>query len=91
MGEVILSDGTELKIVAGVDDNSRSCVAAGLIRRGTSKALCGVLTACELPLPHWRDRLVDHRSHQASRGDGSSEADRDSEYERQRTPEQSQS
>jgi hypothetical protein len=57
MGEVILSDGTELKIVTGVDDNSRSCVAAGLIRRGTSKALCGVLTACELPLPHWRDSV----------------------------------
>jgi transposase InsO family protein len=44
MGGVLLSDGTELKVVTGVDDHSRFCVAAGLVRRATSKAVCGVLT-----------------------------------------------
>jgi transposase InsO family protein len=43
MGGVDLDDGTELKIVTGVDDHSRFCVAAGLVRRATSKAVCEVL------------------------------------------------
>ncbi len=45
MGAVELEDGTELKIVTGVDDHSRFCVAAGLVRRATSKAVCEVLAA----------------------------------------------
>jgi transposase InsO family protein len=45
MGGVELDDGTELKVVTGVDDHSRFCVAAGLVRRATSKAVCGVLGA----------------------------------------------
>jgi hypothetical protein len=44
MGGVLLADGTECKVVTGVDDHSRFCVAAGLVRRATSKAVCGVLT-----------------------------------------------
>jgi len=44
MGGVLLADGTELKVVTGVDDHSRFCVAAGLVRRATSKAVCTVLT-----------------------------------------------
>ena len=40
MGGVELDDGTELKVVTGVDDHSRFCVAAGLVRRATSKAVC---------------------------------------------------
>jgi transposase InsO family protein len=43
MGGVFLDDGTELKVVTGVDDHSRFCVAAGLVRRATSKAVCEVL------------------------------------------------
>jgi transposase len=38
MGGVALTDGLELKVVTGVDDHSRFCVAAGLVRRATSKA-----------------------------------------------------
>jgi transposase InsO family protein len=38
MGGVRLEDGTEAKILTGVDDHSRFCVAAGLVRRATSKA-----------------------------------------------------
>ena len=45
MGGVELEDGTELKVVTGVDDHSRFCVAAGLVHRATSKAVCGVLAA----------------------------------------------
>jgi transposase InsO family protein len=43
MGGVLLDDGSELKVITGVDDHSRFCVAAGLVRRATSKAVCGVL------------------------------------------------
>ena len=43
MGGVELQDGTELKVVTGVDDHSRFCVAAGLVRRATSRAVCQVL------------------------------------------------
>ena len=45
MGGVELEDGTELKVVTGVDDHSRFCVAAGLVKRATSKAVCEVLVA----------------------------------------------
>ena len=45
MGGVMLDDGTELKVVTGVDDHSRFCVAAGLVRRAISKSVCEVLAA----------------------------------------------
>lgn len=45
MGGVMLDDGTDLKVVTGVDDHSRFCVAAGLVRRATSKAVCEVFGA----------------------------------------------
>lgn len=45
MGGVLLDDATELKIVTGVDDHSRFCIAAGLVQRATSKAVCAVLSA----------------------------------------------
>ena len=45
MGGVLLQDATELKVVTGVDDHSRFCVAAGLVTRATSKAVCAVLAS----------------------------------------------
>lgn len=45
MGGVLLEDAAELKVVTGVDDHSRFCIAAGLVRRATSKAVCAVLSA----------------------------------------------
>jgi transposase InsO family protein len=42
MGGVFLHDDTECKVVTGVDDHSRFCVAAGLVTRATSKAVCAV-------------------------------------------------
>jgi transposase InsO family protein len=44
MGGVMLDDATELKVVTGVDDHSRFCVAAGLVPKATSKAVCAVLS-----------------------------------------------
>jgi transposase InsO family protein len=45
MGGVLLEDGTELKVLTGIDDHSRFCVAAGLMRRAISRAVCEVLAA----------------------------------------------
>jgi transposase InsO family protein len=44
MGGVILQDDTECKVVTGVDDHSRFCIAAGLVTRATSKAVCAILS-----------------------------------------------
>lgn len=42
MGGVLLDDGTDLKIVTGIDDYSRFCVAAGIVPRVTGRAVCEV-------------------------------------------------
>jgi hypothetical protein len=44
MGGVLLEADTELKVVSGVDDHSRFCIAAGLVTRATSKAVCAALS-----------------------------------------------
>lgn len=36
-----LADGSETKIVTGVDDHSRFCVIATVVRRATGRAVCG--------------------------------------------------
>ena len=43
MAGVLLEDAGELKLVTGIDDHSRFCVACGLVRRAVSRAVCGVL------------------------------------------------
>jgi hypothetical protein len=45
MGGVLLDDGTELKVLTGIDDHSRFCIAAGLMRRATSRAVCEIFLA----------------------------------------------
>ena len=45
VGGIFLTDGTELKAVTGVDDHSRFCVAATLVRRATARAVCGAFGA----------------------------------------------
>ncbi|MEA2001475.1 MAG: IS481 family transposase [Actinomycetota bacterium] len=42
-GGVRLSDGTELKVVTGVDDHSRFCVSAMVVARATAKPVCDAL------------------------------------------------
>ena len=39
-GSVFLTDGTELKLISGIDDHSRFCVIATVVRRGTARAVC---------------------------------------------------
>lgn len=40
VGGVMLADGTECKVVTGVDDHSRFCVMAAVVVRATGRAVC---------------------------------------------------
>lgn len=42
-GGVRLGDGSELKVVTGIDDHSRFCVSAKVVRRATAKPVCDAL------------------------------------------------
>jgi hypothetical protein len=42
-GGVRLADGSELKVVTGIDDHSRFCVSARVVRRATAKPVCAAL------------------------------------------------
>jgi transposase InsO family protein len=42
VGGVLLADATECKILTGLDDHSRFCVAAGIVPRAVARAVCGV-------------------------------------------------
>ncbi len=41
VGGVLLEDGTECKVLTGVDDHSRFCVSAGIMIRATGRPVCG--------------------------------------------------
>jgi transposase len=41
VGGVLLDDGTECKVLTGVDDHSRYCICAGIMLRATRRAVCG--------------------------------------------------
>jgi transposase InsO family protein len=45
MGGVRLQDGSELKLITGIDDHSRFCVAAKLVPRATARPVCEALAA----------------------------------------------
>lgn len=45
MGRVFLADGTEVKIVTGIDDHSRFVVCAAAVMRATARPVCQALTA----------------------------------------------
>lgn len=42
-GGVRLVDGSELKVMTGIDDHSRFCVAAMMVRRVTARPACDAL------------------------------------------------
>ncbi len=44
-GSVFLADGTELKLISGLDDCSRFCVIAKVVRRATGRAVCRAFVA----------------------------------------------
>jgi transposase len=41
VGGVLLEDGTECKVLTGVDDHSRFCTCAGVTARATARPVCG--------------------------------------------------
>jgi transposase InsO family protein len=41
VGGVLLVDGTECKVLTGIDDHSRFCVCAGVMVRATARPVCG--------------------------------------------------
>jgi transposase InsO family protein len=43
VGRFYLSDGTEVKVVTGVDDHSRYCVCARIVARATARPVCDAL------------------------------------------------
>jgi transposase InsO family protein len=45
VGGVMLADGSELKLVSGLDDHSRFCVSAALVKRATGRAVCAAFAA----------------------------------------------
>jgi len=45
VGGILLADGTELKCLTGIDDHSRYCVSAGLMKRAISRNVCAVFAA----------------------------------------------
>jgi len=45
VGGVLLGDGTECKIVTGIDDHSRFMVCAGVMTRAVARAVCGHFAA----------------------------------------------
>jgi transposase InsO family protein len=45
VGGICLDDGTELKALTGVDDHSRFCVSAQLMRRATARPVCEAFAA----------------------------------------------
>jgi transposase InsO family protein len=44
-GSVFLADGRELKLISGLDDCSRFCVIATVVRRATGRAVCRAFVA----------------------------------------------
>jgi transposase len=44
-GSVFLADGTELKLISGLDDCSRFCVIATVVRRATARVVCRAFLA----------------------------------------------
>lgn len=45
VGGVLLADGTECKVLTGIDDHSRFVVLAGVMTRAVSRAVCGHFAA----------------------------------------------
>jgi transposase InsO family protein len=43
VGGVVLADGTECKVLTGLDDHSRYCVAGGVMVRAVARSVCAVL------------------------------------------------
>ena len=47
VGGVRLVDGSEAKIVSGIDDHSRFVVSARVVARATARPVCDALASCD--------------------------------------------
>jgi transposase InsO family protein len=47
-GSVFLADASECKLISGIDDHSRFCVIAAVVRRATANAVCRAFIAAML-------------------------------------------
>ena len=61
VGGMFLADGTEAKVVTGVDDHSRYCVIASVVARATGRAVCLAFASAlrEFGVP---DEVLDRKS-----------------------------
>jgi transposase len=55
-GSVFLADASECKLISGIDDHSRFCVIAAVVRRATARAVCRAFIAAS-PYPHFDGQL----------------------------------
>jgi len=62
VGGVRLADGSEAKIVSGIDDHSRFCVSALVVARATARPTCDALAVGHAP--SWGARADPHRQRQ---------------------------
>jgi hypothetical protein len=69
VGGVLLADGTECKVLTGVDDHSRFCVCAGVMVRATARPVCGFFVQAMarhgVPEEGWVVDYNTERPHQA--------------------------
>lgn len=63
MGGVVLEDGTELKVVTGLDDHSRFCISAKLVLRATTRPVCEALAEALRPILEIFNRGVLVKAH----------------------------
>jgi transposase len=81
-GSVFLADGTECKLISGIDDHSRFCVIAVVVRRATGRSVCRAFVAAvrvygvpDEVLPDIQRQAVHRAVRQAAPGRGAVRAD----------------
>jgi hypothetical protein len=52
VGGVLLPDGVEAKVVTGLDDHSRYCLIATVVRRATGRAVCSAFGVAPTRVRH---------------------------------------
>jgi transposase InsO family protein len=62
-GSVFLADGTECKLISGIDDHSRFCVIATAVRRATGPFAS--VEDAQAAVDVWREEYNHRRPHQS--------------------------
>jgi len=61
VGGMFLADGTEAKVVTGVDGRSRYCVIASAVARGTGRPVCVAFASALRDRTSWPTTRCRHR------------------------------